>query len=221
MLSIVPRTFANGRSWKRNDQALGGTNIFAACPCGFLRPLPHQRPLSASEQRPEPVVFFDFYYLALVFTSLHNLIMAPKGLPEKDELLRAMKGQSVTKNWDVIVSYSTLQLNKALAVLWKKSKTFTGIKLERNFALLRAKVRYTLTLGSPSMEFLTTGAATAVLNMPIVGWVETFMGDSTTPAMKVEIPPGAYEIQVTVPLVSVSGDVQTESIYKAAKVGRQ
>lgn len=140
----------------------------------------------------------------------------------KDDLVAAMKGQRTTKGWDVVVSYSSAELNRLLQGLWKQSSTMQSVQFVREFFLFEQIVKYNLSLGSPSLEFPPGDGAVALLKMPISGDYQAFnvimnekgAAGSDGLVYKVDgngktkktIPDKTYELWVTVPLVSVAGD---------------
>lgn len=133
---------------------------------------------------------------------------ASDNLPTLDTIVNAMKGSSATNHWDVVVSYSEDKLNQLLKIQYSAGKlvqtiniSTTGIDRHGSYPL-----KFSVQIGSPSLQFIPGNSGKCKLTMPIIGG--TYQAD-TDPEKPVPI--NTYQLIVLVPLVSISGSTGTVS----------
>ncbi|KAK6595587.1 hypothetical protein H4I96_09906 [Botrytis cinerea] len=127
-----------------------------------------------------------------------------------EEFHDALK-QNVTDGWDMMVAYAQIPLNRSLSKAWDRKAEFT--KLTYSFQVIYDTVvidqNFVVDLGAPSLQFDTTSdMAIAILTMMINGTVttDTTISGVKTPGTPKAIPKDVYQLQVTVPIVGITGN---------------
>lgn len=123
------------------------------------------------------------------------------------ELAEAMKAQSVTANWDVVVSYTTEKLNKVLQNVWVQgygSEMPDSVEIKPMTGANQSANEYSMKLHNPTLSFVPGDSAVALLKMGLSGtaWIDGNKADA------VQIVMGTFEIELQVPLVSVPDGAQ-------------
>ncbi|KAI9845916.1 MAG: hypothetical protein M1837_004452 [Sclerophora amabilis] len=117
-----------------------------------------------------------------------------------DQLVGAMDGRSTTAGWDVVVSYSTKELNESLSKLWE-ADFFSKVEVRPKKKQGEIESDFEIALHRPTIKFIAQGAAVVRLEMGVSGrcWP-----DGKSPSSDViEIELGIYSLTFEIPLVSV------------------
>jgi len=96
-------------------------------------------------------------------------------LPTLESLKDAMKGQSVTSKWDVVVSYDITYLNERLAEEWKRvEKSQETFSAPGNFVYEGIRYGYEkVEIDRPTLQFDSSGDKTmAELHMGLEGQIK-------------------------------------------------
>ncbi|KAE8153212.1 hypothetical protein BDV25DRAFT_127410 [Aspergillus avenaceus] len=122
----------------------------------------------------------------------------------KSDLHTAMKDQTTTSDWDVLVSYRTDALNDFLSNAWKDR--IETKEIEFTVTQTRGRITYytdfVVDIGGPILQFSNNQGAWATLSLDVSG-TQTFREDPDNPIV---IPAGYYQLMCTLPLTSVDGE---------------
>ena len=149
--------------------------------------------------------------------------MSNDWLPTLDSLKGAMKGQSVTSKWDVVVSYDITYLNERLAEAWKRvEKNQETFSAPGKFVYEGIRYGYEkVAIDRPTLQFDSSGDKTmAELHMGLEGQIKrTQIQDGQEKDMEpLKIYHGTYILHVKVPIVSELKVVTThgDALQKAS-----
>ncbi|KAJ3805095.1 hypothetical protein F5876DRAFT_82193 [Lentinula aff. lateritia] len=135
---------------------------------------------------------------------------------DADTLLKCMEGRTSTALWDMIVSYRCSKLNTLLENVWKADQKTDKINVsvdKKQASHYTAELDFDL--GHPHLSFATAeimSGCAATLRIPFavkssMQWY-TKKGNTDGDPDVTTVENGVYELQVTVPLKNVTGDVK-------------
>lgn len=125
-----------------------------------------------------------------------------------EEFHDALK-QNVTDSWDMMVAYAQDPLNRSLSKAWDKKGEFTKIQfsIRNTYDVIVIDQDFVVDLGAPSLQFNTTAdIPIAVLTMTVNGTITTTISEEKHPGTPKIIPKDVYQLQVTVPIVGITGN---------------
>ncbi|TGO22558.1 hypothetical protein BPAE_0163g00190 [Botrytis paeoniae] len=125
-----------------------------------------------------------------------------------EEFHDALK-QNVTDSWDMMVAYAQDPLNRSLSKAWDRKGEFTKIQfsIRNTYDVIVIDQDFVVDLGAPSLQFNTTAdIPIAVLTMTVNGTITTTISEEKHPGTPKTIPKDIYQLQVTVPIVGITGN---------------
>ncbi|TEY81693.1 hypothetical protein BOTCAL_0032g00360 [Botryotinia calthae] len=127
-----------------------------------------------------------------------------------EEFHDALK-QYVTDSWDMMVAYAQNPLNRSLSKVWDRKGEFTRLtySFQVTYDTVVIDQNFVVDLGAPSLQFDTTSdMAIAILTMMVNGTIttDTTIAGEKHPGTPKAIPKDVYQLQVTVPIVGITGN---------------
>ncbi|KAF7935250.1 uncharacterized protein EAE97_008157 [Botrytis byssoidea] len=125
-----------------------------------------------------------------------------------EEFHDALK-QNVTDSWDMMVAYAQDPLNRSLSKVWDKKGEFTKIQfsIRNTYDVIVIDQDFVVDLGAPSLQFnITADIPIAVLTLTVNGTITTSISEEKHPGTPKTIPKDIYQLQVTVPIVGITGN---------------
>jgi hypothetical protein len=122
----------------------------------------------------------------------------------------ALTGNSVTLNWDVLVSYTAKELNVLLKSQWAATGT-SKVIIERPNLRHHYSTHYELVLGPPSLQFNTDHSGSVSLHCTLDGTYRDDEVDGTGKVTKIgtqtsTLKSGVYTLSIDVPIQAVTVD---------------
>lgn len=120
------------------------------------------------------------------------------------ELHEDLTGQSVTDGWDVLVSYSSKQLNELLQHQWNRPGSSSKVEFDTPTGSKKhpSIIHFKLELNAPEFQFKTGDVRGASLRIPLKGQYCY----SDDPDEIIELKEGAYTLLIDVGITGVKGD---------------